>query len=107
MRALNYILKSILEFDKKARMKKEEAEKYLREIYEKIESEKKELEKAELENAKLKLKDIDEGFKKGAEKKLSLIQQKSDEILAELYDKQKNMLDVWVDEMYKRVLEAD
>ncbi len=104
---MNYILKSILEFDKKARMKKEEAEKYFREIYVKIESEKQELEKAELEIAKLKLKDIDEGFKKGAEKKLGLIQQKNDEILAELYDKQKKMLDVWVDEMYKRVLEAD
>lgn len=104
---MNYILKSILEFDKKARMKKEEAEKYLREIYEKIEQEKQELEKAELENAKLKLKDIDEGFKKGSEKKLNLIQQKNDEILAELYDKQKKMLDTWVDEMYKRVLEAE
>jgi len=104
---LNYILKSILEFDKKARIKKEEAEKYLKEIYEKIETEKKELEKAELENAKLKIKDIDEGFKKGSEKKLHLIQQKNDEVLAELYDKQKKMFDTWVDDMYKQVLEAD
>lgn len=104
---MNYILKSILEFDKKARIKKEEAEKYLKEIYDKTEIEKQELEKAELENAKQKLKDIEEGFKKGAEKKLKLMQQQNDEILAELYEKQKKMLDVWVEEMYKRVLETE
>lgn len=102
---MNYVLNSILNFDRKARLKKEEAKKYLDEIYEKVENEKKELEKAELENAKLKLKDIEEGFKKGAEKRLQQIQQKNDEVLAELYDKQKKMFDAWVEEMYKRVLE--
>lgn len=107
MRALNYILKSILDFDKKARQKKEEAEKYLREIYQKVEIEKKELEKSELDNARLKLKDIEEGFKKGAEKRLKLIQQKNNEILAELYDKQNKMLQPWVEEMFKRVLEEN
>lgn len=104
MSALNYILKSILDFDKKARLKREEAEKYLNEIYNKVEIEKRELEKAELENAKLKLKDIEEGFKKGAEKRLQQIQQKNDEVLAELYDKRNGMFDAWVEEMYKRVL---
>jgi prephenate dehydrogenase len=107
VRALDYVLKSILDMDKKARSKKIEAENYRKEVYEKIASEKREMTKAELETAKKKIIDIDEGFKKGAEKKLKLIQQKNDEVLTELYEKQKENVDIWVSEMYKRILEAE
>jgi len=101
---LNYVLKSILDMDKNARAKKEDAENYRGEVYDKVESEKNEIIKAELEAARKKVELIGEGFKKGAEKKIQVITQKNDIIVTELYKKQEENNIRWANELYERVL---
>lgn len=101
---MNYVLKSILDMDKKAREQKEDAELYRKGVFNSVESEKDKLIKAELETARKKVELIGEGFKKGADKKIQVVSQKNDAIITELFKKQADNEKRWIDELYERVL---
>lgn len=104
MKALDYVLKSILDMDKKARSQKQDAESYRREVFDKIDFEKQQIIKAELEAAHIKIKSIDDGFKKGADGRIKVISQQFDVVVAELFKKQEQNGDLWIGKLYERVL---
>lgn len=107
MKALNDVLKSILDMDKQARAKKEEAEKYRKDIYSKIEQEKNDMMKLKFDNARKKVETINQGFQKGAEKKVELLKQQNDELSSQLQKKYKENGARWVEELYERILNAE
>lgn len=104
MNTLDYVLKSILDMDKIARAKKQDAEKYRKEIYNNIENEKNNIIKDELAAARNKVDTIGEGFKKGADGRIKVISKQYDEVVAGLYKKQQENAKLWVDELYDRVI---
>ena len=102
--ALNYMLKSILDIDKQARIKKEKALSYRKEIYDNIEAEKKEIINTEMETARQKVKTVEKSFKKGIEKRIKDLKAENEKKLKELNKKQQDNQQRWVDELYTRVL---